>query len=81
MCLVFNHTNMSYAGSSLAQLQIACGIDNFIDLFRTTLEAVYDLEKNELGDITVFELNLQGCGVKFTVSHISSALFLCTSYI
>jgi len=35
-------------------------LDNFIQLFRTTLIAVYDLEKSEIGEISVFELNIAG---------------------
>jgi hypothetical protein len=48
------------AGSSLSQLEESCGIDTFIDLFRTSLVAVYDLEDSEVGDISVFELNAAG---------------------
>lgn len=47
-------------GLTLAQLQASCGVNNFIDVFRTTLIAVYDLEASDLGDITVFELNIAG---------------------
>lgn len=60
----FNNLNLHIIGSSLAQLKQACGVDNFIALFRTTLRAVYDLENDEVGNISVFELNIEGMHAK-----------------
>ena len=57
-------------GVSLAQLKWFCGLENFIELFRTTLVAVYDLEKDELGEISVFDLNIAGSVFTSDVSYL-----------
>ena len=54
----------------MAQLKWFCGLENFIEIFRTTLVAVYDLEKDELGEISVFELNIAG-----NVSYLGCNIF------
>jgi hypothetical protein len=59
-CLFIIYMLHDNKGSSLSQLQVSCGIGNFVDLFRTALTAVFDLEPNEVGDISVFELNVAG---------------------